>query len=762
MKNLKYVGQASTRRDSIDKATGRAVYASDMTMEGMLWGFVLRSPHPHARILKIDAGEALKVSGAAAVLTAGDVPGANEFGVITKDQPVLCKDKVRFIGDAVALVAAETKEIAEEASQKIKVNYEIFPAYFNPEESLKETAVLIHEKGNILKHIHVTKGDIKKGFQDSDFIIEEEFVTPFGDHAYLETECGLAEVDEEGNINVWASTQSPYRDQMEIAHAMGLPLEKVRVIAPYLGGGFGKKDGITVQIYLALLALKTGKPVKMQSSREESISCYYKRHATVFKHKLGLKKDGTLMALKSKIVYDTGAYASFGEKVLGGGIEYGTGPYKIKNIDMEGFSVYTNQAPAGAFRGFGMPQASFAMELLMDMAAEKLSMDPIEFRLKNAVKQGEEAALGHIMEYSTAAKETLEILKESELWKEKEKLKNDLDPEQKEWKRRGVGIACSFKGCGLAIGIPDFSNAKIEIKKDGKFILRVGNTEMGQGSQWTYTLIAAETLGCPTDDITTILPDTFTNLSGGSTSASRSTMLGGNATYRACRQLKEVMTEAAAGKLKALKEDIEFSKGKISVKNKPDKFLSLSDTASILYNEGKPVSAASKVDMPLASKQDIGYGLPHIIYGYASHLALVEVDTLTGEVEILKLVSAIDCGKPIYIHGVEGQSEGGAAMGVGYVLMENQLYEGGRILNPNYSTYIIPTALDMPEIETRIVDTYEEQGPFGAKGIGECVTGPTAPAVVNAVRDAIGIRFKRIPVLPEMIVEALSNKNRKG
>ncbi|MCL5774067.1 MAG: molybdopterin-dependent oxidoreductase, partial [Firmicutes bacterium] len=600
------------------------------------------------------------------------------------------------------------------------------------------------------------------GFEESDFIIEEEFVTPFGDHAYLETECGIAKVDEEGNIIVWASTQSPYRDQMEIAHAMGVPPGKVRVVAPYLGGGFGKKDGITVQIYLALLALRTGKPVKMQSSREESISCYYKRHATVFKLKLGFKKDGTLMALKSKIVYDTGAYASFGEKVLGGGVEYGTGPYKIENIGIDGFSVYTNQAPAGAFRGFGMPQACFAMELIMDMSAEKLGMDPIEFRLKNAVKQGEEAALGHIMEYSTGAKETLEILKESDIWREREKFKDDLPAGQKQWKRRGVGIACSFKGCGLAIGIPDFSSAKIEIKEDGKFILRVGNTEMGQGSQWTYTLIAAETLGCSTDDITTVLPDTFTNPSGGSTSASRSTILGGNATCQACRQLKEIMSEAVSVQLKEAKEDIEFSKGKISVKNKPDKFLSFGEAASILYNERKPVSAVSKVDMPLAGKQDIGYGLPHIIYGYAAHLALVEVDTVTGEVEVLKIVSAIDCGKPIYIHGVEGQSEGGTAMGVGYALMENQLYEQGRVLNSNYSTYIIPTALDMPEIETRIVDTYEEQGPFGAKGIGECVTGPTAPAVLNAVRDAIGIRFKRIPVLPEMVMEALSSKNRKG
>lgn len=760
MDDPRWVGARVCRIDAVDKVTGRLKFMSDLSFPGMLWGAVLRSAHPHALIKKIDTSKAEAIDGVVAVLTHKDVPGLNGFGIVIPDQPVLCFDKVRYMGDAVALVAATSKEKASEALRAIEVEYEPLPVVDDPEEAMLESSPRVHADGNIHHHIKVERGDVDAAFREAAVVVENTYYTPRQMHAFMETESGVATIDEDGNITVWCGSQHPFRDQLQIARALGMNPRKIQVVSTPTGGAFGGKDEITVQIYLALLALRTGRPVKIVLSREESVVAGMKRHPMKIRMKTAAAADGTLLANEVRVVADTGAYASLGGPVVNLAIEHSCGAYRMPNVRLEGFCVYTNNGLAGAFRGFGANQVIFALETQIDMIAERLGMDRLEFRRKNALRQGDVAALGHTMTASVGAVATLDAASRCEIWVRREELKARPSAPHK---KRGVGIATELHGCGLGVGLPDYGAATIELLPDGRFAVGVSCPEIGQGNTTAFAQMAADSLGCSVEDIVMVSGDSRYTLDSGTSTASRSVYTGGNAIRCAAARMREAIADVAAEALGAPREEIAFGRGSVEVRSCPAGEatrsagrLSFREIACIAESKGRRLKAEGDFIWPVADRGVEGYfGLPHLIYSYITQVALVEVNTLTGEVEVLRAVSIPDPGKAINPVGIEAQSEGGVVMGMGYALMEHTVIEQGITKTPNFSTYIIPTSVDAPEIETVIVEELEPSGPFGAKGIGEAVCVPITPAITNAIHDATGIWITHIPATAERVYMAL-------
>ena len=759
MDESRWVGARVARIDAEDKVTGRLKFMSDLSFPDMLWGAVLRSAYPHALIKKIDTSKAEAMDGVVAVLTHRDVPGLNGFGIVVPDQPVLCADKVRYMGDAVALVAATTKEGAREALQAIEVEYEPLPVVDDPEEAMLESSPRVHADGNIHHHIKVERGDVDAAFRDAAVVVENTYYTPRQMHAFMETESGVATIDEDGNITVWCGSQHPFRDQLQIARALGMNPRKIQVVSTPAGGAFGGKDEITVQIYLALLALRTGRPVKIVLSREESVVAGMKRHPMKIRMKTAAAADGTLLANEVRVVGDTGAYASLGGPVVNLAIEHSCGVYRMPNVRLEGFCVYTNNGLAGAFRGFGANQVVFALETQIDMIAERLGMDKLEFRRKNALRQGDVAALGHTMTASVGTIATLDAASRCEIWARREELKAMPSAPHK---KRGVGIATELHGCGLGVGLPDYGAATIELLPGGRFAVGVSCPEIGQGNTTAFAQMAADSLGCSVGDIVMVSGDSRHTLDSGTSTASRSVYTGGNAIRSAAARMREILADVAAEALGAAREEIAFGRGGVEVRSCPAgaaRRLSYREIARIGEGKGRHLKAEGDFIWPVADRGLEGYfGLPHLIYSYITQVALVEVDTLTGEVEVLRAVSIPDPGRAINPAGIEAQSEGGVVMGMGYALMEDTVIEHGITKTPNFSTYIIPTALDAPEIETIIVEEPEPSGPFGAKGIGEAVCVPITPAITNAIHDATGVWITHIPATSERVYMALKRQ----
>lgn len=737
------MGERIIKVDAYDKARGKHLYPSDYYEEGMLYLGLKRSEHPHAVIRNLHLKEALKVPGVVRIFTHKDVNGTNRYGVVRKDQEVLVERKARYVGDPICLVAAESKEALSRALSLIKVDYEVLPAVFDPLEALKDDAPLVHEGGNLLKKLSVSVGDVEKGFEEADVVVEGEYVYPIIDHAPLETEAGFAKW-EDGKIVIWAGTQTPFRDRREISEALGIPEDMVRVIAPFFGGGFGRKDGITVQIHLALAVLYLKRPVKLVYSREESIQSSYHRHPAIMRYRTGAKRDGTLTAVKAELYFDTGAYASFGAEVMSLAVEHFGGPYKIPNAHVDGYAVYTNNVVCGAMRGFGVPQVNFAFESQMDELALVLKMDPWEIRYKNAIRRGDKSPIGHTLIYSVGLREALKKLKKSDLWKKKDGLLKTNSP----FKKRGWGIACSYQGGGLGVGIPDYAEAKIELLPDGKYRVYAGISDMGQGNASSYVHIASMVLNAPMELFELVLPDTDRTLDSGPSSASRTTYIYGKALVQACEQLKNDMFYAVSERYGVPVEELQLKEDSVAWN---EGSVSLSEVYELLPPE-KRVST-SYVEMPLAKdRREIGSGLPHIIYAFAAHLALVEVDTLTGEVRVLGYATSTDVGKILNLSLFEGQVQGGVTQGIGAALMEEMKLSNGKVLNPDFTTYMIPTASDIPDIEVLTVDGYEPTGPFGLKGAGEISVDGPPPAIGNAIRMAIGRRMRKIPFTPEKVL----------
>lgn len=764
--SARWVGKPVTRIDAVDKATGKFKFMSDLVFPGMLWGRVLRSKYPHALIGKVDTSRAEALPGVRAVLTAKDVTGLNGFGIVVPDQPVLCWNKVRYLGDAVALVAADTPEIAEEALGLIEVEYQPLPVVDDPEKAMEPGSPLVHDGGNIHLCTKVKNGDVERGFAEADVIVERTYYTPRQMHSFLETESGVGICDEDGNITVWCGGQHPYRDQLQVARALGVSPEKIRIIATPSGGAFGGKDEITLQIYLALLARATKRPVKMVLSREESVVAGMKRHPMKITMKTGAKADGTLVAHKVRIVADTGAYASLGGPVVNLAIEHSWGVYRIPNVELEGYCVYTNNGVAGAFRGFGANQVNFAMETQMNLIATALGIDRVEIRKKNALRGGEKAPLGHTMAPVVGTHAVLSALEKCDLWVNREKYKACSSAP---WKVRGVGVAVEYHGTGLGVGLPDYGAATIELAPGGRFVVGVSCPEIGQGNTTTYAQIAAEALGVDVLDIDIVSGDTGATLDSGSCTASRSVYTGGNSILRAAEKMLALLREVGAEVLGVPVDDVAVGRGQVWVR-------ALEGRGSGCEGEGGRVSFAELYERaaswgrtlktegsfvwPTADKGIEGaFGLPHLINSYIAHAALVEVDTLTGKTEVLKVESFPDAGKVVNPQGLEGQSEGGAVMGIGYALMEDTIIEGGQFKTTNFSTYILPTSLDSPEVVTHIVEELEPTGPYGAKGIGEAVCVPITPAVTTAIYDACGVTVDRIPATSERVYRALKSRS---
>ncbi len=748
--SYRWVGKPLPRTDSEPKVKGELRYPSDLYLPGMLWAATHRSRYPHALIKRIDVSKAESLPGVVAVLTHRDVPGENRYGLFAKDRPVLADDKVRFYGEPIALVAAETREAAEEAVRLIEVEYEPLPVVSDPLKAMEPDAPRIHEEGNIARKTRIRLGDVESAFKKAEVAVENTYYTGSVAHAFLETEAGIAYLDESGRVNIIAGGQSAYRNRSQICEALDLPEERVRVVNPHVGGAFGGKDDATVQIHLALLALKTKRPVKLVWSREESMIAGFKRHPGIIWMKTAADSQGNLLAHQVKIIYDTGAYMSLGPAVLDVAIENCPGPYRIPNIDIEAALVYTNNFVASAFRGFGAPQVIFAAEQQMDMLAERLGMDKVEFRLRNALRRGDIGVFGNKIETSIAIDKALELLKNHPLWRDREHFKKDSP---RPWLKRGVGVAASIKGYTIG-ALPDKGTVEIELLRNGVFEVKSGAVEMGQGVETVLALIAAERIGCGLENVRVTLADTDKTPDTSVTSASRMTFLAGNALLKAAEKMVEKLKTAASEILEEGEENLELTERGVCSK-KSRRVASYRELYEALRRRGEETRTSGTFEVPRLQPIKGSLEIPHLFFMTAAALALVEVDTLTGFTRVLKMVEVVDAGRVISRLGFEGQVEGGVAQGLGYTLMEEVVTEDGVMRNPDLATYLIPTSKDMPEIEAIAVEYPEALGPYGAKGVGEITLVPVAPAIINAIYDAVGVRLNRIPATPERVYWAL-------
>jgi len=722
----------------------------------MLWAKVVRSKYPHAFIRKIDTSKAESLPGVVTVLTHKDVPGLNGFGIVIPDQPVLCFDKVRFLGDAIAVIAAESEEIAEKAVQLVDVDYEPLPVVTDPVEAMKPEATKVHANGNILRHETVRNGNVLQAFQNAAVIVEHTYHTPRQMHMFLETEAGIGMLDENGNVVLYVGGQAPYRDQMQVSRALGIKPEKVRVISTPVGGAFGGKEENTIQIHLALLAIKTKRPVKLVWTREESGITGIKRHPMIITTKTAADREGNLIANQVRIIADTGAYASLGPTVLDVAVENSCGAYKIPNVDIDAYLVYTNNGISGAFRGFGSVQVNFALESNMDMIAEKLRIDRLELRKKNVLREGDTGPFGYAIRGSVGVYETLLKVENSELWKNRLKYKTEKTAP---WCKRGIGIATGVKGFGFG-ALPDFAAASIQITPTGKFVIGISCPEIGQGAITAYTQIAAEALNCHIDDIYIASADSQLAPDTGTTSASMALVRGGNAILAAAPKMNQLLLTAGSQILQEPSDKLRIEQSCVKSNLDRKKIVTLAQIAQYLEKNGSDTKVIGGFNVPRFEKPAEGsIEIPHWSYMYASGIALVEVNTMTGATKVLKFLLATDCGKIINPQSYSGQHEGAILQGIGFALMEDTLIEDGNVLTNNFTTYIIPTIADMPDIQIEPVETYEKIGPFGAKGLGEIGIVAVPAAIANAIYDATGVHIYSLPATPERVYKALQNKD---
>lgn len=750
--NLKWIGKPVTRKDGVGKVTGETKFFSDMIFPNMLWAKTVRSKYPHARIRKIDTTKAEALPGVVAVLTYKDIPGLNASGIIVPDQPVLCHDKVRYLGDSVAVIAAESLETAEVAADLVEVDYEPLPVVSDPTKAMDVDSPRIHEKGNIQRHATIRVGDVERAFGEASVIVENTFRTGRQMHMFLEPEAGISMLDEHGNIVLYVGGQSPYRDQMQVSRALGIRPEQIRVISTPVGGAFGGKEENTVQIHLALLAMKTKRPVKMVWTREESGVAGMKRHPMIVTMKTAANETGEIIANKVHIIADTGAYASLGPTVLDVAMENSCGPYRVPNIDIEAYLVYTNNGVAGAFRGFGAPQVNFAMETNLDSIAEKLGVDRLEIRKKNALREGDIGPFGNKILGSIGIYETLLKAENCEIWKNREKSKATSSAP---WCKRGVGVAAAVKGFGFG-ALPDFAAASMQITPTGKFVVGVSCPEIGQGAVTAYAQIAAETLHCDIGDVYIASADSQLAPDTGTSSASMALVRGGNAILAAAPRMLELILETAAKITGKPTDDLVLKESCVGSRRDGKKSVTYAEIAQYLHKTGSETRVVAGFNVPRVEKPVEGsIEIPHWSYMYASAVALVEVNTLTGGIKVLKFFLSPDSGKIINPQSYTGQCEGAIVQGLGFALTEETQIDNGVIKTNNFTTYIIPTISDVPEIEIDPVETYEKIGPFGAKGLGEIGIIPVGSAIANAIYDATGIRVFTLPATPERVYTGL-------
>jgi CO/xanthine dehydrogenase Mo-binding subunit/aerobic-type carbon monoxide dehydrogenase small subunit (CoxS/CutS family) len=758
--DLEVVGQVVERPEGIAKVNGEAIFTDDMQFPGMLFGATLRACVPHAIVKQIDIEKARQLEGVQAVLTAADIPGRMNHGLVIHDWPALVGigQKVRYVGDALAVVAADSQAIAAQALELIELELEELPIVVDPVAALEPDAPRVHEDGNLLKHIKVNKGDISQGFEQAEVIFEETFFTPTYEHAFMEPECSLARVTEDGRIEIYVGSQIPYADREQVAAALDIPQTQVRVVGPLVGGGFGGKEDIVGQIHAALLAQATNKPVKILYDRHESMLVHPKRHATQIKVKLGLKKDGTLTAAQTELYGDTGAYASLGAKVMGRATTHSTGPYIVPNVKIDCYATYTNNPPSGAFRGFGALQAAFAIECMVDQVAEKMGFDPIEFRKKNALRHDSITNTGQHLTESVGLLECIDKTK-AELLRytdgnEPFAARVVADAPQK---RRAWGFAVAFKNTGLGEGAPDKASAEVELYADGTAEARISSAEIGQGLVTVLQMVTAEELSMPINQVRVLLSDTDLTPDGGPTTGSRQTYISGNAVKHAAGTLREAMKATLSERYDVAPDEIRFIEGLAQVNGSKVPYGKVADymrdegrQPKVLYEYWAPETT------PLGEAGD-----KHFAYSFAAQAVEVEVDLETGEVKVLRVIGATDVGKAINPLGLQGQVDGGIIMGIGHALTEEFIVEEGQVFTDYLARYRMPSIKHIPEeIKSIIVEDPTRDGPYGAKGVGEISTMPTPPAILNAVYNACGVRLKRIPVDQDSLSIQIRNLGR--
>ncbi len=749
------IGKSLPRPDGWDKVTGKAEFSDDIQFAHCLTAVIKTANVPHAEILSIDTSEAEKIPGVHAVITAKDIPGENQVGVIIHDQPCIADKKVRYRGEGVAVVAADSREIAEEACKKIKVEYKELPGIFTAKEGFADKIQRIHEKTNIATSLKIRKGDVSKAWEKADVIIEDEYHTHHQEHAYIETLGCAAVPGKDGSITIYGSMQCPFYVQKAVSTVMGLPYSKVRVIQTATGGAFGGKEDVPSEFCskAAILAQKTGRPVKIILTREEDIYMTSKRHPFDVKVKIGATKDGKLIACEVLALADAGAFATLSPVVIFRATIHAAGTYVIPNVHVDVYGVYTNNMPSGAFRGFGSPQVHFAIESIMDQLAEKLNMDPIDLRLKNALKVGSRTCTNQLLKESVGLVETIDLARKESHWnkKRKELAKHGRNGNQF---AKGIGVAVGWYGNSLGSKgwYLDGAGANVQLLADGTATVAIGGTELGQGATVIASQIAGETLGLAIEKIQFLTPDTSMVPDSGPTVASRTTTISGGAVLNACRELVENITPTAAKLLKCKPADVRLKEGKVySVKSK-NKFITHQDLVKECYSNNIHLAAqgwflAPKVEWDM----ETGLGEPYYAYSFMTHIAEVEVDRFTGQVKVEKITAVHDIGTVINPKQASGQVEGGLAQGVGYSVYETFKIEKGIPKTRNFTTYIIPTALDVPEINVKFVECQESHGPFGAKSLGEPPIIPIGAAIANAVYNATGVRVKELPISAEVM-----------
>ncbi|MCJ8499180.1 xanthine dehydrogenase family protein molybdopterin-binding subunit [Desulfatitalea alkaliphila] len=750
------IGQSRPRGDAAAKVAGREPYAADAYPDNRLWARAVRPGVPSGRIVGLACDAALAVPGVVKVLRAGDVPGSNRQGIVHKDMPVLADDRVRCCADAVALVLAESPAAAAAGAAAVAVEIEPLPGVYDLDAALAEAAHLVHadRPGNLLARATIRKGDGADPLARCDVVVEGTFTTPVQAHAFLETESGVARLQPDGTLWMQVSTQSPFRDRFEIGHALSIPYDRIHIEAPCLGGGFGGKDGATVQCLLGLAALHAdGRPVKMVWDREESFVAGYKRHACRLHYRLGARRDGTLQALHARIWYDTGAYAHLGAEVMELGMEHAAGPYRIPHALIEGWCVHTHNPTAGAMRAFGVCQVSFAFESMMDLLAQRLGMDPLALRTANALVRGDTNCAGIHLETSTGIKACLAQVARHPLWREREIWRRQAPP----FKRRGVGLAAVFNAAGYGGGVRDAAIAKIEMDPTGHFIVHNAVSDMGQGNSSAFMQMAGHLLGQTADRLRIRQPDTRTAYPSGSSSAGRTTYTFGRALTFACETLKSRLLNRA-GLMLFLQDDDDLVLEPDRVRHIPtDRSVTLAQLGAMMSAEervclGQFVAPTCKPVPDTATGFFIGF--PHVIFSYSAHLARVEIDTLSGVVQVTNYLAVTDGGHVINPAMFHQQIQGGVAQGIGYALYEDFITHHGRVRTEDFTTYIIPGALDLPEIvSVACVEETEATGPFGMKGIGEVAMNGPLPAIANGVADAGMGRICRAPLTPERVLD---------
>ncbi|MGM0471038.1 MAG: xanthine dehydrogenase family protein molybdopterin-binding subunit [Bacillota bacterium] len=792
------VGQQVNKVDVVDKVTGEAQFAKDLGYDGEL-GFdademlhlkVLRAPHPHAKINEIDTTKAKELSGVEMVVTADDVRPLENFGLIFEDQQVLVTDKTRYMGDSLAIVAAETEKIAHKALDLIEVDYEELEVVTSPWEAMQSDAPIIQEdfcytevfyppndkadqcslddldnklcNCNLHSSYNLKKGDIDTGFAEADHIFTNEFQTQHVEQLPLEPEAGVASYDEEsGEYTLWTPTQWLHDMQYDVANSLDVAPEKIKVIQPTIGGAFGKREDVSVHIHLALMAELTGRPVRLAYTREESMITQSKRHPINFKFKTGVTEDGKLTAWEAEVTGDVGGCASSSCAVVHQALYHCTGPYNVPHVKGKSYAYYTNNTYTGAMRGFGATQAAFAYESQIDIIAKELGFDPAEFRLKNAYQVGSTTPNGQKLTTSVATQDTI-VEATKNLGYEPGTLNKDNDEKsattESATKKRGTGIGTIMFGNGFGEGYPDHAYCNLKIKEDGRVVLETAAADVGQGVLTVAAQLVAEVLNISVDRIE--VPQATTEMkNAGSTSATRQTIFSGNAAKLAAENLLGEINNLVFLKYGLNFPEFEVSEGEIRPHGDHEN-VTFGQLAKLAKERGEELSAEGcYFPETIAPDEEAGQSkLNYVAYTFNTNVVEVEVDTETGEVDVLNVQAAIDLGKAIHPQNVEGQSEGGIAMGMGMALTEEQIIEDGITLNPNMSGYIVPTSMDMPNIDTAMVESGDAAGPYGAKGIGEPVMIPVVPGIINAIEDAIGVRIKDLPATPDKILKALSEK----